>query len=237
MMRSKTSIIAPTSTTRPVSSSTSRAHAVSSVSPSSTPPPGRFHSPFNGSWSRLTSTTRPSTSTTAPTPTTGRSGYPRSAIRHPPCGIRHLLGPHDLDDDAFPALAVELGVEDLLPWSQIEHAAGDRHHHLVAHQGALQVRVGVVFTSLVVLVGQARRRQLLEPGLEVFDQPVLPIVDVHAGGDVHRRDERHAVLDAALLDDPGHVIGDADELLPLLRVEPQVIGEHFHWRLATEDWS
>src|SRR5258707_6810906 len=113
-MRSNTSITAPTSTTRPVSSSTSRAHAASSVSPSSTPPPGRFHAPFNGSCARLTNTTWPSTRTTAPTPTTGRSGYLRPAIRHPPSRIRHVLVSHHFDHEPFPALAVLLHVEDLL---------------------------------------------------------------------------------------------------------------------------
>ena len=64
----------PTSTSSPVSSRTSRATACSSVSPSSTPPPGRLHCPFSGSCARLISRTRSASRTTAPTPTTGRGG-------------------------------------------------------------------------------------------------------------------------------------------------------------------
>src|SRR5258708_7571940 len=174
MMRSTTSIIAPISTISPVSSSTSRAQAASSVSPSSTPPPGRFHSPASGSCPRFTSTTRPPVTTTAPTPTTGRSGYLPPAIRHSPFGIRHLLGPHDLHDDTLLPLAVELGVEALLPRTEIERAAGDRQHPLVPHERPFQVRVGIVLARLVMRVGQARGGQLLEPRLEILDQAVLP---------------------------------------------------------------
>ena len=49
----------------------------SSVSPSSSVPPGRLHWPASGSNRRLMRTTRPSWTITAPTPTTGRSGYAR----------------------------------------------------------------------------------------------------------------------------------------------------------------
>src|SRR6266511_2267032 len=71
-----------------------------------------------------------------------------------------VLLSHHFYDDTFPPLAIELSVEDLLPRSEIQLARRDRHHHLVSHQRALQVRVGVVFAGLVMPVIQSRRRQL-----------------------------------------------------------------------------
>ena len=74
--------------------------------------------------------------------------------------------------------------------------------------------VGVVFASLMVRVRQAGWRQLLEPFLEIVDEAILPVVDVNAGRDVHRRNEHDAFLHATLLDDRGHLVGDAQEFLP-----------------------
>ena len=48
------------------------------------------------------------------------------------------------------------------------------------HQRALQVRVGVVFAGLMMPIVEARRRELLEPHLEIVNEAVLPVVDVDA---------------------------------------------------------
>src|SRR5207253_585383 len=109
---------------------------------------------------------------------------------------------------------------------------GDGQHDLVPHDGTPQMRVSVIFAGLVMPVRQTRWRQFLEPRLEVLDESAFPIVDVDAGGNVHRGDERHAVLDTASLDDGRDLVRNSDELLPLLRIEPEVIGEHGHWRWA-----
>ena len=81
-------------------------------------------------------------------------------------------------------LAVEFGVEHLLPRTEIELACRDRQHHLVAHDRALEVRIGIVFARLMMAVIQSGRSELLEPRLEVVGQAVFPVVDVHAGGNV-----------------------------------------------------
>src|SRR5687768_1619319 len=219
-MRSNTSITGPTSMSSPVSSSISRATEASSVSPSSTPPPGRLQRPASGSYFRLTISTRPSWTITAPTPTNGRSGYLRLSVT--------ALVPHHLDDNARLPPAVELGVEHLLPGAEVERAAGDRQDDLVSHECPLQVCVGVVLARLMMAVVQTGGRELLQPLLKIVDQAVLPVVDVHGGSDVHRRDEDDPFLHAALFHGCGDLVGDADELLPLLRVEPQIVGKCFH---------
>ena len=58
----------------PVSSRTSRRTPSRSFSPSSSTPPGTDHSPLSGSVARRTSSTRPSSTITAPTPMMGCSG-------------------------------------------------------------------------------------------------------------------------------------------------------------------
>src|ERR1700741_2349640 len=98
----------------------------------------------------------------------------------------------------------------------------------MSHQRALEMRVRVVLTCLMMTIVESRRRQLLEPYLEVVDEPTLPIVDVHGRGDVHCRDEDHPFLHAPLLDDGCDLVGDANELLPLLRVEPEILSCRRH---------
>src|SRR6516225_8780240 len=115
---------------------------------------------------------------------------------------------HHLDDDALPALTVELRVEHLLPGTEIERAAGDRQHHLMTHDRPFEMRVGVVLAGLVMVIRQPGGRQLFEPRLKVLDEAVLPVVDVDAGCDVHGGNEHHAVLHRALLHDRGDLVGD-----------------------------
>src|SRR5882672_4252191 len=224
-MLSSTSTTGPTSTSRQVSSRTSRISAACSASPVSTAPPGRLHSPLSGSCPRCTSSTRSPSRITAPTATMGRAGYFRKSTNPQ---ILKSSDSHDLHHNPLLALAVELRVEDLLPWTEIERPAGNRQDHLMTHDRALQVRVGVVFPGVMMPVIEAGGRQLLEPRLEVVDQALLPVVHVHARRDVHRRDEDRSLLHRALLHDGGHVIGDANEFLLLLRVEHQVVGEDRH---------
>src|SRR5438034_3487285 len=230
-MRSRTSTTGPTSMSRHVSSRTSRTNAACSVSPISTAPPGRLHSPFDGSWPRFTSSTRSPSRITAPTATIGRSGWRLpsaitmpSALSPQPLALSPYLDADHFDHDALLALPIELRVEHLLPRPEIERAVRDRQDHLVTHDGALQVSIGVVLTRLVMPIVEARRGELLAPDLEVVDETVLPVVHVHAGGDVHRRHERGAFLHPAFLHDRRDLVGDAYELLPLLRVDLEVIG-------------
>ncbi len=106
----------------------------------------------------------------------------------------------DLDQHALPAVAVELGVVNLLPGAEVELAAGDRDHHLAAHDLALEVGIAVVFAGLVVAVARDGfvRSQALEPGIVVGDEPRLGVVDVDARGDVHGVDQAQPLADAAL---------------------------------------
>src|SRR3954469_6053450 len=176
-MLSSTSTTGPTTTSSDVSSRTSRSSAPCSVSPISTAPPGRLHSPLSGSCPRCTSSTRSASRITAPTATNGRSGY---VLKSSSPRVLNFGLPHHLEDHALFPPPVELGVEDLLPRSEIELAGGDRHHHLVPHNRPFQVRIGVVLTGPVVCIVESGRRQLLEPDLKIANQSIFPVVHENA---------------------------------------------------------
>ena len=105
---------------------------------------------------------------------------------------------------------------------EIERALGDGKHDLMVHDRALQMRVGVVFSGLVMTVVKPGWRELLEPDLKVVKQSRFPVVHEDAGRDVHGGDEHRPFGDAALAHDARNLVSDADELLPLFGFEPQV---------------
>ena len=67
-----------------------------------------------------------------------------------------LLITDDFDQNALPATAVELPVKDLFPRAKIQPAIGDGHHHLAAHDLALQMRIAVVFARAVMALATDR---------------------------------------------------------------------------------
>jgi hypothetical protein len=76
-------------------------------------------------------------------------------------------------------VAVELSVEDLLPWPEIERTARNGNNDLTTHHLSLQVRVPVVLACPVVAIGADRlmRRQFLEPLLVIRVQTALVVVE------------------------------------------------------------
>ena len=66
--------------------------------------------------------------------------------------------PNNLHKHAFAAVAVEFAIENLFPRAEVELTIRDRHHHFPAHDGALEMSVGVVFW---LMLGRLYRRILL----------------------------------------------------------------------------
>src|SRR5690242_5366056 len=102
--------------------------------------------------------------------------WPAVTALMPAPGARATLLAHYLNDDAFIALSVELGVIDLLPWTEIELARGHRHDDLVMHEQALQVGIAVGLASAMVPVVLPKRRELLQPLIDISDQTVLGVI-------------------------------------------------------------
>ena len=141
-----------------------------------------------------------------------------------PVALSELFA-HDLDDHPLPPLPVPLPVEHPLPGPEVELPVRDRHDHLVAHREAAQVGRRVVLPGLVVPVAARvpRRDRLLQPFQDVLPEPRLVIVDEHRSADVHRRDEHEALANPARTDLLLDLVGDVDDLLALLGLEPEVV--------------
>ncbi len=165
------------------------------------------------------------------------------------CGLL-VSSPHDLDDQAFAALAIKLGIVDLLPGAQVEPTFCDRHYHLVVDQNAFEVAVAVVFAGAMVQIlaahcvdraglaglGPLNLRvralgcQAFQPVVNVVQQAFFGIIDPDASGDVHGRNQRHAVLHARLAHDFFDFVGDAQVLAFAFCVEVQVLSVGLHAR-------
>jgi hypothetical protein len=88
----------------------------------------------------------------------------------------------------------------------------------------------VVLAGVVVPVaGRIPRRDgLVEPVEDVVPQPGLVVVHEDGRRDVHRRDEHESLPHGARRDLLLHLVRDVDDLLTLLRGEPEVVGVTGH---------
>jgi hypothetical protein len=105
----------------------------------------------------------------------------------------------DFDQHSFAPPPIELTVEDLLPRTEVELAARDRHHHIAPHHLALKVCVPVVLPRPVVLVLRDRLVgcEPLQPTLIVIVEAALIIVDEDGSGDMHRVTKQKPFPDSA----------------------------------------
>jgi len=75
-----------------------------------------------------------------PEPGTAATLWPGAGERHP--GFEALLDAQHLNDDPLPPLAIELGIEDALPGSQVEFPVGDRRRDFLTDTYIYVGRVG-----------------------------------------------------------------------------------------------
>src|ERR1019366_2425211 len=135
---------------------------------------------------------------------------------------------HYFNDDSFVALAVEFGVENLLPGAAVKFPVGDWGDAFVVNDQRFQVRVSVVFSGLVMLIVLAEGGERFQPLVDVFDEAALVVVDVDPGGDVHGGDQDHAVFDSGLLQGALDLRGQVDVGTLGFGVQGQVFGVEFH---------
>src|SRR5713101_290743 len=135
---------------------------------------------------------------------------------------------HHFNDDSLVALAVEFGVENLLPWSEVEFSVGDRDDDLVVNDQRFEMSVSVVFAGLVMLVVLPEGSERFQPLVDVFDESALVVVDVNSGGNVHGGDQDHAVFNSRLLERALNLRGQVDIGTLGFRVQGQVLGVEFH---------
>ena len=91
---------------------------------------------------------------------------------------------------------------------------------------------GVVLPRLVVAVALRipRRDGRLKPPQDVRPEPRLVVVHEDGRGDVHGTHQHETFRDATLANLLGDLVGDVDDFLPRLRLEPEVMGVSRHSR-------
>ena len=97
----------------------------------------------------------------------------------------------DLDEDPLFPSPIEFSVEDLFPRAEVQLRVGDGNDNFAAHHLALDMRVRVVFSGVVVAVLTCGlvRDQPLEKIIVVFQEASLIVINVDAGADVHGVDQ------------------------------------------------
>src|SRR5262249_12093756 len=134
------------------------------------------------------------------------------------------------NDDAFGTSSVELGIVNLLPRSEIQLACCHRYYNLVVHEQALEVRIAIGFPGLMMTIVLPERGEMLQPFVDIGDQPVFGVIDVNCGRNVHGRDQNHAFPDTALLQRRFDFGGDVDVVPMVSRTERVVLGVKLHKR-------
>src|SRR5690554_5465347 len=185
-MLSPAQITSPSSTSRPVSSRTSRLPASVSVSPNSTLPPGTAHRPLPGSRPRFTSRTRPLATTATPTPGTGRSTG--AWVTAPPVrGVVVVV--HD-DGAGGEAACLEEVLGEAMPRQdvgvELRDAATPEHlHHPVAedlgHPDLASFVLGVDQPDGPDEGVRRLRKQRLDAGVQEAEGDSLDLPDEHLG--------------------------------------------------------
>src|SRR5205814_692451 len=116
----------------------------------------------------------------------------------------------------------------------------DRDDDLMMDHQALDMSFAVGLAGAMVAVIPVARRTFFETLVDILDQPILRIVDVHAGRDMHGGNQRHSLMDPAPLNNRRNLIVDIDVFAFVGGVEPEIIGDGFHswsieyWVLSIE---
>ena len=71
--------------------------------------------------------------------------------------LRYLyLFSYYLYQDPLLPPAIELGIEDLLPWSEVQLPVGDSNYDFPSHDGPLEVGIAVILSGTVMPVFRYR---------------------------------------------------------------------------------
>ena len=88
---------------------------------------------------------------------------------------------------------------------------------------------------MAIARGIPGRDLILEPLQYVLPEIWLVVVHEYGRGDVHGRDEHHSVIDVCRRTTLLDLVGDIDDLLPLLSVEDEIIRVRLHRLRSVRD--
>ena len=92
----------------------------------------------------------------------------------------------------------------------------------------LQMGVTIRFPGSMMAVVSAERRKLFQPFIDIADQTVFGVVDVDPCGDVHRRDQDHAFLNATFVQSRLNFRRDVNIFPVCFRTKCQVFSVKLH---------
>ena len=119
----------------------------------------------------------------------------------------------------------------MLPWAEIQRAVGDGDHDFAPHDGAFEVGVGIVFGSVVRVLGvRMLGGEFFEPFFEVAVQAGFVVIDEHTGRDVHGIDQAEPLADAAFREALLDLRGDVQKGAAFGDFEPEFLAVGFHLR-------
>jgi len=99
----------------------------------------------------------------------------------------------------FPPFSIKLPVENLLTRAKIESAIRHRNDHLTSHVLAFKVGIGIVFCSVVGILGvRLFRGQFLQPLLKVGMEASFVVIDEATRRYMHGIDQGQSLPDTAL---------------------------------------
>lgn len=140
-----------------------------------------------------------------------------------------MLLADDLDQQAFLPHAVELIVEDVFPRSQVELSIRDGDNDLTPHDLSFQMGIGVVLSTIVLVLGMGLlRSELLQPDLIVVVQARLVVVDENRCCYVHRVHQYKTIPNAALRHQSLNFVVNGNDGPTPGHVHPNFFCQRFH---------
>lgn len=129
-----------------------------------------------------------------------------------------------LDENALPSVSVELPIEDLLPGAKIEFALGDGDHDFAAHDLPFHVRIGVFFSSPVVMIlgNWGVRSQLFQPCRVIMKEALLVVVYEYRRGYMHGVDQAKSFNNTAFPNQVFNSRRDVNKANPIRHFKPKL---------------
>ncbi len=137
---------------------------------------------------------------------------------------------YDLYQYALLPSSIELPIKDLFSRTKIQFPFCYGHYDFSPHYLPLDVRVGIVFPSIIVavLVDRFMRSQFLQPRLIIVEKTPLVVVDEDGRRDVHGVYQSESFPDSALTNALLYLGSNVDESAAGRRVKPEFFSIAFH---------
>src|SRR6202012_2517205 len=109
----------------------------------------------------------------------------------------------------------------------------NRNDNFVMNDETLEVRIAVVLAGAVMAIIVPVRREAFQPRINILNETILCIIDVHTRRNVHGGNKNHSLPYSALAQGRFHLGSDVD-ILPVFRgFKSQVFGMKLHTRHLT----